>query len=385
MIYLLIFSFSFFAFLRYINSTSRQDGKVVYVFLWLSLVLLAGLRYRVGGDTLHYFDVFDSYPTLSTLWDYDFAKAEYNPGWIVFNAIIKTFSDSFYTFQFIHALILNTIVFYTIQKYSRNKFLVVIFYLFFYFLYFNMEILRESLAIAFFLFAIPSLLNKNWVSYYVMCLLSFSFHSSALILIILPLFAKKIKAKYQIFFMVVLALLINFISIDGVINSIFGSFAFAQRASRGYLILESNIVGIIVPAIKIIAFFAIYFYAQQKNICINHPFIILITPFIILGVMSCFIPGMYRFLNYLAIPILIYIADVLYTLIRIRRKQVTSLLKVAFCFFILISLQLHYYNRDMSKYARKKSTFFNLYLPYHSIFDEKIYQTREDIYYNQFK
>ncbi|WP_343320956.1 EpsG family protein [Sphingobacterium multivorum] len=385
MIYLLIFGFSFLAFLRYINSTSKQDGQVVYVFIWLALILLAGLRYRVGGDSLHYFDIFDSYPTLLTLGSYDFVNAEYNAGWIIFNAIIKTFSDSFYTFQIFHAIIVNSIIFYFIQRYSRNKFLVIFFYLFFYYLYFNMEVLRESLAIAVFLLAIPSLLSKSWLKYYSYCLLAYFFHSSALILIIFPLFAKKMQVKYQVMLLVLLTLAINFISFDSLIGSLFGSFSFGQRATRSYLVKEMNIFGVLIILIKIMGFYFIYVIAQRKKVCFDHPFIIFITPYIIIGVLASVIPGVYRFLNYLAIPILIYVVDVLYSFIRIKSNSSASLAKVFSCFLILILLQTQYFTRDTSKYTRGKSSFYNIYIPYHSMFDEKVDQTREDIFYNQWK
>ncbi|MGE8427202.1 MAG: EpsG family protein [Sphingobacterium sp.] len=385
MIYLLIFGFSFLAYLRYINSTSKKDGQVVYVLIWLALILLAGLRYRVGGDSLHYFDIFDSYPTLSTLWDYDFGKAEYNAGWIIFNAIIKSFSDSFYTFQFVHALILNTIVFYAIQNYSRNKFLVVLFYIFFYFLYFNMEILRESMSISVFILSIPALLKKNWKKYFIFCFIAYLFHSSALILLIFPLFSRKMHIKYQVMIMVLVALIINFISFDSAVETLFGSFSFGQRASRTYLAKEMNFLGILIILIKVIAFYFIYLVAQRRKICLYHPFAVFITPYLILGLLASVIPGVYRFLNYLSIPILIYSVDVLYSFIRTRTKTNVSLAKVYSCFLVLILLQIQYFTRDTSKYTRGNSHFYNIYVPYHSTFDEKIDQTREDIFFNQWK
>lgn len=382
MIYFLIFGFSFFLFLRYINVSSPNIGKVPYALLCIALVLLSAMRYRVGGDSLHYFDVFNSYPTLATLGAYDFANSEYNMGWIVFNAVVKSLSDSFYTFQFVHALILNITVFYFIKRYGRNKFLIAFFYLFFYYLYFNMEILRESLAIAIFLLGIPSLLNKNWRVYYIYCLVAYLFHSSALILFTFPIFARKMQVKYQITLLVALAVVVNIISFDNIISSIFGSFSIAQKASRNYLNIEINIIGILIPLLKMMAFYIIYIIAQRRKICLNHPLIIFISPFIIFGLLASFIPGVYRFLNYLAIPMLVYIADVLYSLIRIKGKTSFSLVKVLSCFLFLVLLQLQYFTRDMSKYTVGNSISFNLYLPYHSVFNEQVDQTREDIFYN---
>ncbi|UIR55951.1 EpsG family protein [Sphingobacterium sp. SRCM116780] len=382
MIYFVIFFIALFLFLRYVNSTSKSEGRVPYTLLCIMLVILSALRYRVGGDSLYYFDIFDSYPTLLTLSSYDFINSEYNLGWIVFNATVKSIGNSFYFFQFFHALIVNAIIFYFIQKYAKNKFLTVSFYLFFYFFYFNMEILRESLAIVIFLLAIPHLLEKKWLIYILYCLLAYLFHSSALILFVLPIFARKMEIKYQVILLVMLAAVINFISLDNLLGSVFGSFSFAQRASRNYLNKEMSIMGILIPLLKMFAFFIIYIIAQRKKICLDHPLIIFVSPFIILGLLASFIPGVYRFLNYLAIPMLIYTVDILYSLIRTKNKRSISLVKVLSCFLILVLLQLQYLTRDMSQYTQNKSIFFNRYLPYHSIFNEQIDQTRENIFYN---
>jgi len=75
-----------------------------YIFEFTILVLLAGLRYRVGGDTLFYMGFFDEYPQLNELSDFDFAGAEFNPLWYIFNAITKFIHNDFVTFQIIQAI-----------------------------------------------------------------------------------------------------------------------------------------------------------------------------------------------------------------------------------------------------------------------------------------
>ena len=82
------------------------EGKWYY-FNLVVLIILAGLRYRVGGDTLMYMSVFDSFPKWDELKYFDFETAEYQPLWYVFTAICRTIYDDFAFFQLVHASILG--------------------------------------------------------------------------------------------------------------------------------------------------------------------------------------------------------------------------------------------------------------------------------------
>jgi hypothetical protein len=379
MIYFVVFLFALFLFGHNINSVKKEDDRIGYISLLFILIALCTFRYRVGGDTLHYFDVFENYFSFGK--DFNVIDSEYNIGWNLLNFIIKSIYDSFYFFQFVHAIIINCVIFYIIKKYSINKFLVILFYLIFYFLYFNMEILRESLAVAFFLLAIPYLIAKKWIPYYLLCLLALSFHSSAAILFIMPLFAVNVKLKYQIFILVVVTFLVNVLSVENVALNLFSESQAVQRAVRSYFSLETNLIGMIVQLLKIIPVYFILKVAVKKNI--SHPLVIFVTPYLIIGVLSAFIPGVYRFLNYIAIPILIFNVDILFKLFRQRKTYFLSYIQVLASITFLVLVQLQYYLRDMSEYSyTKNSIFFNRYEPYHSILDEKSDKVREDIFYN---
>ncbi|WP_426474919.1 EpsG family protein [Chryseobacterium balustinum] len=367
-------------FVKYMNSTKKNEGKYLYYLFMVLLVLVCTFRYRVGGDSLHYHDIFDSYPKFSELSSYDFQNSQYNFGWIIFNAAIKSICDSFYFFQFIHAFIINTAIFYFIKKYTINKFLTIIFYLFFNFLYFNMEVLRESLAVSFFLVSIPYLLNKKWLTYYLLCLLAYSFHSSAFILFVLPLFAIEIKVKYQISILILLTLLINFVPIGDLISNYLGFLSVTQVASRNYLNKDINVGGILAQMLKIIPILFIFIIYKRKKL--NHQFAIFVMPYLVLGTLSSFIPGVYRFLNYLIIPILIFAVDLCYFFLRRKHKYIFSYYKVVGSLCLLILMQLQYFTRDMAKFSQVNSVFFDLYIPYHSILDEKKDSTREKMFYN---
>ena len=76
---------------------AKTGGESKWYYLNLVvLILLAALRYRVGGDTLMYMSVYDSFPKWDELKYFDFETAEYQPLWYVFTAICRTvYDDSF--------------------------------------------------------------------------------------------------------------------------------------------------------------------------------------------------------------------------------------------------------------------------------------------------
>ena len=104
----------------------------------------------------------------------------YQPFWYIFNAAIKSVYDDFTFFQFVHAIIVNTAIFYLIPKYTKKKFLGILVYFIFFYLYFNTEILREVLAIVFFLFAYPLIFKKKYIQYFLLCGCAYMFHAFAM-------------------------------------------------------------------------------------------------------------------------------------------------------------------------------------------------------------
>ena len=94
----------------------KTEGKIGFYLLLFLFILLAGLRFRVGGDTLAYMEYFNTMPTLNELPNIDYLSSEYNPFWYLFNALIKAVWNDFLFFQIIHAIIVNVAIFWFIQK-----------------------------------------------------------------------------------------------------------------------------------------------------------------------------------------------------------------------------------------------------------------------------
>ena len=60
------------------------------------LILVAGLRLIVGGDTQTYMGDYDRYPTLEEFNIFTFAMFRYQPLWIMLNVLAKSIYQEFY-------------------------------------------------------------------------------------------------------------------------------------------------------------------------------------------------------------------------------------------------------------------------------------------------
>ena len=110
MIYILLFLFLAIPVIRY-DVLARKGGEGIWRFAsFVFLVAVAGLRYRVGGDTLVYMAEFDMYPKFDELRYFDFDTARFNPLWYIFTAVSRSINDSFTFFQIIHETFTQTTI-----------------------------------------------------------------------------------------------------------------------------------------------------------------------------------------------------------------------------------------------------------------------------------
>ena len=180
MIYLAVFLILLFPCFKYDVFVKKGGEGIWYqVCLW-TLICLAAFRYRTGGDSLIYQDIFEYYPTIPELSDFDFADAEYNPMWYVYNSIFKSLGNSFFLFQLCQAIFVNVTIFRFLFRYCSRFFLAVLVYYVGYYFYYNMEIQREIICICIFLISYPLLEENRYFPYYLLTLLAISFHVSAL-------------------------------------------------------------------------------------------------------------------------------------------------------------------------------------------------------------
>lgn len=219
LVLLIIISFS----LKYdFHGTFIIKAKKPYMFLCLCFILLAGLRFYVGSDTHNYAYDFSVMPDLSKLSDFHRLESRYQFGWDAFVCIIKTCFDNFVFVQLITAVIVNVAIFWFIKRNTTNVFLAVMFYYILNYFEYNMEIMREAIAVVLGLVAVVFYEKHRRFYFILLLMLAFEFHISAIILAIIPLITKLKYSKKLVIITISLSVIVPFLftQVSGLANLI---------------------------------------------------------------------------------------------------------------------------------------------------------------------
>lgn len=348
----------------------KSHDKIMKIIIFAYIVILVGVRHKVGVDTYSYMNVYDSIPKL---YDIDYSNIfsyKYQPLFLLLESFCKTFfSSDFYWVQIFHALILNLSIFRFIEKNTEHFFTGLIFYLLTFFMYFNFEIMKESLAIAVFLLNFDALKENKWKRYYFGVFIAVLFHLSAGILIFLP-FLKRVKFNgYFILSMAVFVILLIAVrpylellefneKLSNKVNTYVG------LAESG--ILNMNWVLLQILQITIIPLFLLIISPKQK---ISH-IVYLLCIYILLGLGTIFYQIIFLRLTNYFVPFVVLnciylITDIKYS--PIRKRFFTFFSVLLFCIF---------YNYNFLSHGGIVRWF-----PYQSIFNPKVDKERDAFYY----
>lgn len=273
MIYIVLFIYYVCLALLYDVGRYRKYWKLHFFVSLALMVLVSGLRYRIGSDTVVYMDDFKHYPDLFHLtWD-DFAEVRYDPLWVLLNVCCKTFCGEFFLVQCVVSVIHISIWGKFVRKVCPTlSFSMVLFYYMFEYVRQNMELMREAVAFALFLLAILALNERKswkvvlWVS------LAFLFHKYSLIVFVLfygfyKLFTLNKKYVFLViaFFIImpivqrdwVYSLIGNLLSMD----TIYTTEVLHYAASETYTLREYNWKGVVFGVFSLMA---IYIFMNLK-------------------------------------------------------------------------------------------------------------------------
>lgn len=346
----------------------KVNKEWFWVLDFFVLVSLAGFRYKLGGDTFNYMRDFEDFSTLDQMRFEDFFGLKYAPLWVLFFSLIKTVFNDFVFFQLIHAIVINGVVFWFVNKYCKYRFLAMLFYFFYFYFYFNTEILRESLAIAFFLIAVPAYINEKWVRYYLLIFVSFLFHYSALILLLFPLIR---NVKFNFRMMLIVGMVLYFA--PKFILVFFPPFIKAYYEE--YVVYQANIGGYVYATICFIIFPLLLLRLEKDSFFTKHQLQIFSSVFFSIAVYSFVSPSIaLRFFNYLMPIAIIYFVDLSGDLILFTRLKKFLLLLVIPIVFLYKSKE---YFADTSEILNG-SRFYIRWYPYTSVFTKDFpYQKSE--------
>lgn len=342
------------------------------------LILMAGLRYHIGSDTIQYEYFFNNAPRLSELLLTKELLRAREPLWLLLTSVVKSVWDNFILFQVVIAILFNILLLNFLRKTTSKTFtsLLIIYCVCWW--NFNFEIMRESVGVVLFLHSLLWLSQKNYLKYIILSIIIIFIHRFSFIVILLTplvLFQNR-KVVYPILF---LAMFYTLIFMDKtVINAmleILMEFSPDSASSKIGLYIDSttegfhsiNIVGMIELLILSIIF-PIFVIMNRKDIHTgyNKFFPILIGLYILFSIFKAYFSIAGRLNSYLEIIFIVELTNALYNF-KIDRN-----LKIVFqvMAFLFVFQGCYYFYKPTYYETRKYITYDVRYIPYATIFDD---------------
>lgn len=363
--------------------TKNKEGW--YNIVLIIFVCLAGLRYRIGIDSINYcYKFYHETPSFFNLFK-DLSLTEY-PLWKLLNSIVFTIGGKFYIVQFVESAFVNLLFFAYIKKHSSYIFTCV--FLYFIWLYpgCNFEELKQAFAVSISLYANDFILEKKYMKGVGLFVIACLFHFAAIIVALFS-FLRFLRLN-AIGFSI---LLIVFI-IGGVIQNYYGDYLellefddFLQMKAEVYMesdrfgsLGDRNIKFYIIQAIPLFIYFISFWYSKKYG---RNRKLAELEPFLVLGFISVVLGWrigiFYRYENFYIIYFILFLAQAFVDVIRNNRTANSIVIKavipsILFCLYILTT-----YVGLTGKYNR-----YHKFYPYSSVIEKSIDRQREITYIN---
>lgn len=387
MIYLFILVILLFGFL-FEEKMKRRGTRFLWYFSFMYLTALSAFGYRIGADMPAYIGEFDFYK-IDFSPSYLFSFHRRQPLWVLLCVWCKSLGGGFEMLKIIHAVVLNICVFRFISKHSKNRLLGVLIYYVIFYLHFNFNAIRSSLALALFLMSYDYLLERKYIKYYFIAIVTFLVHESAIILFLYPLFffikireERLSRVAFIVFIICLLVIPLAYIIRDQ-ITSIFLILQALGVVDYGESYFENDYyTGFALSLAGIIEFiFTLLLYLfvvknNAKRIDKEHNIeIVLLFLYMIIFAANTVFPILYRFNDYISILFVCAVSNTI-TSIKIGTPENILTKKIVLISTIIFLNLYPLFVTTVQYHARPIVQFY----PYFSIFDKKISPEREKIW-----
>lgn len=356
--------------IKYSNKSiyNRDYNKWLWIITCL-FIAIAAFRFEIGADTTYsYMPKYIKYPSIDKLTAADFEMTDYQPGWVVFCSLCKYISPSFYTFQFIHALILNISILFFLKRNSNNVFVALLVYYIMNYLEYNTECLRESMAISCSLIAFEFYKGKKYLFTTLFAFLAFNFHVSAIGALLIPIIFRIKFTKKSFFVVLVLSLTSPFIyqmlpDQTKLLISITGNQDLADYYNNQFSrTLNANYYIMHVVYYVFIPMYLAYYNIKHSD----GKYIGFAYTFSILQMLAIFSYAFYRLSNYIAPFYWLMIADCARSLLHSKYQGSRNSIFVIYVFIGLYVCQGGLLGNDSDKRIFLHKKLYERYFPYKS-------------------
>ncbi|MGE9980341.1 EpsG family protein [Prevotella sp. SGI.167] len=333
----------------------RNDKKKQYLPLFF-LFVISAIRYDTTSDYYNYFIMYDNaiYNMIS-----DKAKIEY--GYTFLNRIFSSFENGFIYVFAVCSTIIYTSFYLFFKKYSVPIIGTFVFLCLGCMYNFD-NIVRQAVAIAFFNFAILSILKHKLYLAGVLIFVASTFHTSALVTIVLiilmPIFKHKVLEKNKLIFIVILLLLLDFIGAFSFIIDSFFSLSFITDSLYEHYDeyeFKKRTIGLAFIIMTIIEIAPVYMLDKEndkfKILCINMSWFSIVLRIIFAG-----IPFFYRIADYMIIFNILSVSFFLKERINVKNWKYYSKVVIVSLLYLLL--------------FHSVSTYFGYTSIYYTVFSE---------------
>jgi len=381
LIYILIF---IFLLVPVVAFRGKEEKNRYNGYFWIELIVLIlfmGLRYKIGGDSIRYQDVFENQtlklPQLLSLREWWLLG--YQPGWLLMMSLCKSITDNFIIVQLLEATTINVAVFWFVRRNCKHPFTFVLLYYICHYLYFTTEILREGFSVAYFIFGYKYLVRRNYLKYYCFAVLGFLFHASSLILFLLPLIypvLSRLKGMRSTLYIIAIVILTGLIvmPIASVITDvyIFSNDYWQNKVEKVSEDSGLNMFGIIAKIFWLIPAFitSIYLSPQEEGEAFKSKNFITKT-YLFMAMIGIIFPTLQRLENYFSIMFMMVFTD----FITNHRYYLRYKLQIYSAFLILFIYHAVWYTGPM--YTKSNLIKYRRWIPYSSVLNPEKDQVRE--------
>lgn len=368
MIYIVVFLYILISALVFEGKKSDMVSKTNWIIVFSVFVLLFGLRYRIGGDSIQCEDNFLQYGESALRYDLHFTILDrHQPLWVIMCSYINMLGGQFVVLQLIESFAINYAIFFFISKYSNHKYYVLVLYYVLWYQYYTTEILRESFAVAVFLLSFNYFINKNWLKYYLFVFIAIMFHSSALILLVFPLLLRiSENVNFYKLIVVIISLMAFILAVD------FSTLFQADINSYEYRLMNSyyftgkqNFYGILESSLfRLLPYIVTFIIFTRSGLKKEKDFFIIFS-ICVFAVVAVVLPQSSRYMNYLHIPYIVLLVDLMFEKVIVWKKYNVYLYIVL---VVLTYNRVNWYFHDYSNLTGcKGDRYYNLFIPYNSV------------------
>lgn len=378
MIYLIVAFILLLLCLRYDLFERTKGRKECYLIVLVALILIAGLRWRVGGDTTRYlYSFYYDTPLLKDLTADDLQIGN-KPLWRILLSFVYTIGGKFFWVQIIESAFVNILIFKYIKKHCQYIFTCVFFYYISLYILFNTEVMKAAFGIVVCLFANDYMLDRKWLKAYLLIVIGVLFHPQVIVFAFTPLFLSLRINKISIL-LLLLSYFVGYaiqISVGDYLDLLesMGDDAvgdkLASYGSNPSYIEERTLKWQIINSFPIIIYSIVCVYLLKNRLSDK---LLRLQPFFIMGlayqIMSLKVYVFYRIADSYKIYILIFLAYTIVTITkdsRLLHKQVALFRTFLLFSPLVLSLLFNTMVRNRVKYY-----------PYTSVFKREIIRKRE--------